>query len=135
MVGWSLALTYGGDESGVEGVLGEPEKDAGLAHPGVSDEEQLEQVVVRLGHLRQSGVSTVLSHNFRRETPPWQEDQGGEGNKLLSLSLSPSLRPPPQDPTQVEPAPDDDAPYLVPTTSASLSSRAFCRNNFLAKKK
>ena len=43
-------LTDGGDECGVECVLGEPEEDAGLAHARVADQQQLEQVVVRLGH-------------------------------------------------------------------------------------
>ena len=43
-------LTDGGDEGGVECVLGEPEEDAGLAHARVADQQQLEQVVVRLRH-------------------------------------------------------------------------------------
>ena len=34
----------------VEGVLGEPEEHARLAHARVPDQEELEQVVVRLGH-------------------------------------------------------------------------------------
>ena len=46
----SQALAYGGDECCVEGVLGEPEEDAGLPDARVADEEQLEEVVVRLSH-------------------------------------------------------------------------------------
>ena len=46
----SQTLTYGGDECCVESVLGEPEEDAGLPDARVADEEQLEEVVVRLGH-------------------------------------------------------------------------------------
>ena len=42
--------TNGGDEGGVEGVLGEPEEHARLPHAGVADQQKLEQVVVRLGH-------------------------------------------------------------------------------------
>ena len=40
----------GGNEGGVEGVLGEPEQDAGLSHPWIADQQQFEQIVVRLGH-------------------------------------------------------------------------------------
>lgn len=40
-------LTYGGDEGGVEGVVGEAEEHAGLPHARVPDEQQLEQQVVR----------------------------------------------------------------------------------------
>lgn len=43
--------TYGGDESGVEGVLGEAEQDTGLPHPRVPDQQQLEQVIVGLRHI------------------------------------------------------------------------------------
>lgn len=43
-------LTDGGDEGGVESVLAEPEQQAGLADAAVPDEQQLEQVVVRLRH-------------------------------------------------------------------------------------
>lgn len=43
--------TYGGDEGGVEGVLGEAEQDTGLPHPRVPDQQQLEQVIVGLRHI------------------------------------------------------------------------------------
>lgn len=43
-------LTDGGDEGGVEGVLAEPEQQAGLPDAAVPDQQQLEQVVVRLRH-------------------------------------------------------------------------------------
>ena len=42
--------TYCRDEGGVESVLGEAEEHAGLPDARVADEEQLEEVVVRLGH-------------------------------------------------------------------------------------
>ena len=42
--------TYCRDEGGVESVLGESEEHAGLPDARVADEEQLEEVVVRLGH-------------------------------------------------------------------------------------
>lgn len=45
------ALTDGGDEGGVEGVLREAEQGTGLAHARVADEQQLEQVVVGLRHV------------------------------------------------------------------------------------
>lgn len=41
-------LTYGGDECCVEGVVREAEQHAGLPHARVSDQEKLEQQVVRL---------------------------------------------------------------------------------------
>jgi len=41
---------YGGDEGGIEGILGEPEENARLPDSTVPDEQQLEQVVVCLGH-------------------------------------------------------------------------------------
>lgn len=44
-------LTDGGDEGGVEGVLAEPEQEAGFADAAVTDQQQLEQIVVRLGHV------------------------------------------------------------------------------------
>lgn len=43
-----VVLTYGGDEGGVESVIGKSEQHAGLAHTGVSYQEQLEEQVVRL---------------------------------------------------------------------------------------
>ena len=43
--------TYSGDEGCVEGVLREPEQDAGLPDPTVSDQEEFEQVVVGFSHL------------------------------------------------------------------------------------
>lgn len=43
-----LGLTYGGNEGGVEGIVRETKKDAGLAHSRVPDQEQLEKQVVRL---------------------------------------------------------------------------------------
>ena len=52
--------TYGGDESGVEGVLGEAEQDTGLPHPRVPDQQQLEQVIVGLRHITLSPRREVL---------------------------------------------------------------------------
>lgn len=43
-------LTDGGDEGGVEGVLAEPEQEAGFTDAAVTDEQQFEQIVVRLRH-------------------------------------------------------------------------------------
>lgn len=43
-------LTDGGDEGGVESVLAEPEQEAGFTDAAVTDQQQLEQIVVRLGH-------------------------------------------------------------------------------------
>jgi hypothetical protein len=43
-------LTNCGNESGVEGVLGESEENTGFADAGISDQEQFEKVIVRLGH-------------------------------------------------------------------------------------
>lgn len=47
---WS-GLTDGGDEGGVEGVFTEPEQQACFTDTTVADQQQFEQVVVRLGHL------------------------------------------------------------------------------------
>ena len=41
-------VTYGGDEGGVEGVVREAEQHTRLPHARVSDQQQLEQQVVRL---------------------------------------------------------------------------------------
>ena len=49
--------TYCRDEGGVESVLGEAEEHAGLPDARVADEEQLEEVVVRLGH-GEGGIGT-----------------------------------------------------------------------------
>lgn len=43
-------LTYGGDERGVERVLAEPEQQAGFTDAAVTDQQQLEQIIVRLRH-------------------------------------------------------------------------------------
>jgi len=45
-----MTLTYCGYKRCVEGVLRESEEDAGLAHSGVTDQEQFEQIVVGFGH-------------------------------------------------------------------------------------
>ena len=45
-----IIRTDGGYEGRVEGVLGEAEQDTRLADARVADEQQLEQIVVRLGH-------------------------------------------------------------------------------------
>lgn len=42
-----LFLTYGGNEGCVEGVVREAEQNTGLPHARITDEEQLEQQVVR----------------------------------------------------------------------------------------
>lgn len=49
------ALTDGGDEGGVEGIVGEAEEHAGLADPRVPDEEQLEEQVVGFLRHREAG--------------------------------------------------------------------------------
>ena len=49
--GCRVPLTYCGYEGGVEGVLAEPEQQTCLADATVSDEQQLEQIIVRLRHL------------------------------------------------------------------------------------
>ena len=51
-------------EGRVEGVLGEAEEDAGFADARVSDEQQLEQIVIGLGHL-----CVGLLHSFTRSPP------------------------------------------------------------------
>lgn len=47
----SSPRTDSGDEGGVEGILGEAEERARLPHARVADEQQLEQIVVRLRHV------------------------------------------------------------------------------------
>lgn len=47
----------GGDEGVVEGIVGEAEENAGLAHAGVADQQQFEQEVV-----------AFLGHRYRPET-------------------------------------------------------------------
>jgi hypothetical protein len=58
-----LIITDSGDESGIEGVIGESEEDARLAHARVSNQKQFEQQVVRLlRHLKSDGgvIRTVV---------------------------------------------------------------------------
>lgn len=67
-------LTDGGDEGGVEGVFAEPEQQAGLPDAAVTDQQQLEQIVVRLGHLPaaspgSSGTETEPPVPSRRPRP------------------------------------------------------------------
>lgn len=67
-------LTDGGDEGGVEGVFAEPEQQAGLPDAAVTDQQQLEQIVVRLGHLTaacpgSSGTETEPPVPSRRPRP------------------------------------------------------------------
>ena len=67
------SLTNGGDERGVERVLGESDQDARLAYAAVPYEQQLEQKVVRLRPRRSSQrcyayVRTVKSARERRLT-------------------------------------------------------------------
>lgn len=55
--GRGRSLTDGGDEGGVEGVLREAEQEAGFADAGVADEQQFEQIIVRLRHLLAPALS------------------------------------------------------------------------------
>ncbi|KAK2508609.1 hypothetical protein MC885_007710 [Smutsia gigantea] len=43
-----VSLTYGGNKGGIEGIIRKTEKDAGLPHSRVPNQEQLEKQVVRL---------------------------------------------------------------------------------------
>lgn len=52
-------LTYCRNECGVEGVLAESEQQTCLADAAVSDQQQLEEVVVRFGHLDERCVSKL----------------------------------------------------------------------------
>lgn len=49
--GGCRVLTYCGYEGGIEGVLAESEQQTCLADSAVSDEQQLEEIVVRFRHL------------------------------------------------------------------------------------
>lgn len=67
-------LTDGGDEGGVEGVFAEPEQQAGLPDAAVTDQQQLEQIVICLGHLPaacpgSSGTETEPPVPSRRPRP------------------------------------------------------------------
>ena len=46
----AAALTDRGDEAGVEGILTESEQDARLTHSRITDQQQLEQVIVSFCH-------------------------------------------------------------------------------------
>lgn len=50
--GYGLFLTYCGNEGGIKGVLAESEKQTCLSDPAVSDEKQLEEIIVRFCHLK-----------------------------------------------------------------------------------
>lgn len=64
--GCRVLLTYCGYEGGVEGVLAESEQQTCLADAAVSDEQQLEQIIVRLRHLH--GLQTPT---YRHVRPYW----------------------------------------------------------------
>lgn len=50
--GYGVLLTYCGNEGGIKGVLAESEEQTCLSDPAVSNEEQLEEVIVRFCHLK-----------------------------------------------------------------------------------
>lgn len=50
--GYEALLTYCGNEGGIKGVLAESEQQTCLADPAVSDEKQLEEIIVRFCHLK-----------------------------------------------------------------------------------
>ena len=52
-------LTYCGYEGGIERVLAESEQQTCLADSAVSDEQQFEEVIVRLRHFKQTKRSNV----------------------------------------------------------------------------
>lgn len=50
--GYGVLLTYCGNKGGIKGVLAESEQQTCLPDPAVSDEKQLEEIVVRFCHLK-----------------------------------------------------------------------------------
>lgn len=50
--GYGALLTYCGNEGGIKGVLAESEQQTCLSDPAVSDEKQLEEIIVRFCHLK-----------------------------------------------------------------------------------
>lgn len=57
-------LTNGRDEGRVESILGEPEEDARLADPWVTNQQQLEQIIIRLRHTLCSSVTLFISRDL-----------------------------------------------------------------------
>lgn len=93
--------TYGRDERGVEGVLGEAEQDTGLPYPRVPDQQQLEQVVVGLRHI------TLYPRREVRPAPRhWSLDLSIMSDPAPSLAPRPprhlGRRPPPRAPPVAE---------------------------------
>lgn len=50
--GYGVLLTYCGNEGGIKRVLAESEQKTCLSDPAVSDEKQLEEIIVRFCHLK-----------------------------------------------------------------------------------
>lgn len=50
--GYGVLLTYCGNEGGIKRVLAESEQQTCLSDPAVSDEKQLEEIIVRFCHLK-----------------------------------------------------------------------------------
>lgn len=68
--GGCRVLTYCGYEGGIEGVLAEPEQQTCLADPAVSDEQQLEEVIVRFRHLNKLQSPTFRQYKAAMSRNP-----------------------------------------------------------------
>lgn len=86
---WPPPLTDGGDVRGVELVVGEAAQQAGLAHPGIPNQQQPEQHIVLLRHGRDSRgpagcgrrraqprSASAIATGARLRTPRWREGSG-----------------------------------------------------------
>lgn len=120
-------LTDGGDEGGVEGVLAEPEQQAGLADAAVPDEQQLEQVVVRLRHFPAVGPS-VCPGEFTRNLRPAPFLLGGLASlgALVSCWFHSESSDKQQEALRLQASRNLPRPHPVPFfhNKASLSQRA-----------
>lgn len=83
------ALTDGGDEGGVEGVLAEAEQQTRLPHAAVSDQQQLEQVVVGLRH-GPARAGALLARWFRLGSA--EPGSGGKQETMRGQATHNALR-------------------------------------------
>lgn len=87
-MGVARALTDGRDKGGIKRVLAESEEQARLPDPAVPDQQQFEQVIVRLRHLH-----TFLPENRSHSRPAGT----ARTNRMLRLGtlavMSPFLPP------------------------------------------
>ena len=85
------ALTYCGYEGGVKGVLAESEQQTCLPDSAVSDQKQLEQIIVRFRHFLNKLESATFRQCVRPGSPAWKSSAvcGKDGSRPVPRGVTP----------------------------------------------